>query len=154
MSKLDFVDKYLHGLDGQETVPFYKVQAILEDLITRGCGFDQDLEADTVGIAKIDPGAGWVNVTVANDANDIIHLPAAAGLTIGHKVRGVCPATGCEIRVAVADDAAVYLNNDKTTTHEAALAAGASFEATLVAADRWILLNFSSAGAVTSPAPD
>jgi hypothetical protein len=154
MTKLEFVNKYLYGYDGQEKVQFDKLVAILEDLATRGCGGDQALAANTVGLAVIGAGTGWVNITVTNDANDIVHLPAVAGLTIGHTVRGVCPTTGCEIRVAVADDATVYLNNDKTTVHEAALAAGASFEAILVAADRWILHNFAAAGTYSAPTPD
>jgi len=154
MTKDQFVQTYTHGLDGNEEVPFYKLVALLEDLLTRGMGGDQDLAANTVGLAVIGTGTGWVNITVTNDANDIVHLPAVAGLKIGHTIKGVCPATGCEMRVAVAEDAATYLNNNKTTVNEAAIAAGMSFRVVLVAADRWILTCYSSAGAVTAPTPD
>lgn len=154
MTKDQFVKTYTYGLDGNEQVPFDKLVALLEDLLTRGMGGDQALAANTVGLAVIGAGTGWVNVTITNDANDIIHLPAVAGLKIGHTIKGVVPATGCEIRVAVADDTAVYLNNNNTTTHEAAIAAGMSFRAVLVAADRWILTAYSIAGALTAPAPD
>jgi len=154
MTKNEHVLKYTYGLDGNETVPFDRVVALLEDLVDRGNGGDQALAAHTVGLAKIGAGTGWVNVTVTTAATDIIHLPAVAGLKIGHTVKGICPATGCEMRVAVADDAAVYLNNNKTTTHEAAIAAGMSFRAVLVAADRWVLTCYDAAGAVTAPTPD
>lgn len=154
MTKDQFVKTYTHDLDGNEKVPFYKLVALLEDLLTRGMGGDEAVEANTVGLATIGAGTGWVNITVANGATDIVHLPAVAGLKIGHTIKGVCPATGCEIRVAVVDDAAVYLNNNNTTTLEAAIAAGMSFRAVLVAADRWILTCYSIAGALTAPTPD
>jgi hypothetical protein len=154
MTKLEFINKYLYGLDGQEVVPYDKFLKLLEDLSERGCGAKVTLVADTVGKAEIEPGDGFVVITPKTNANDIVHLPAVADIEIGHQVRGVCTATGCEIRVAVDDDAVVYLNNNNTTVNEAALAAGASFLAILVAADRWILLNFAAAGTVTSPTPD
>jgi hypothetical protein len=154
MTKEEFVNKYLYGLDGDEAVHFDKILAILEDLITRGCGGTQDLEADTVGIACIGAGTGWVNITVANGATDIVHLPAVADVKIGHVVRGVCPATGCEIRVAEDDDDTVAINTNHVTVNEAALAVGSMFEARLLSATNWILLNYSSAGAFTAPTPD
>lgn len=154
MTKDTFVNTYTYGLDGNEQVPFDKLVTLLEDLLTRGMGGDQALAAHTVGLAIIGTGTGWVNVTVTTDANDIIHLPAVAGLKIGHTIKGVVPATGCEMRVAVAEDAATYLNNNKITVNEAAIAAGMSFRVVLVAADRWILTCYSSAGALTAPIPD
>lgn len=154
MTREEFVLKYTYGLDGNEPVPFDKFVALLEDLVTRGCGGTQDLEADTVGLSLIGAGAGWVNVTVANAATDIIHLPAVADVSIGHVVRGVCPATGCEIRVHPDDDDTVALNNNHVTVNEAALAAGSMFEARLTLAAGWILFNYSNAGAFTAPTPD
>jgi hypothetical protein len=153
-TKANAVLKYTYGLDGQEPVPFDKLVALIEDLITRGCGVYRAMQADTVGLATIGAGDGFVAITPKNDINDIVHLPAIADVELGHVVQGVCVSTGCEIRVAVADDATVYLNNDKTTVHEAALAAGSLFKATKVAADRWILANYSTAGAFTAPTPD
>jgi hypothetical protein len=154
MTKDEFLLKYTYGLDGNEPVPFNKFVALLEDLITRGCGGTQNLAADTVGLAVIGSGTGFVVISVTNGATDIVHLPAVADVKVGHKVRGVCPETGCEIRVAVADDTNVSLNDDTTTEHEAALAAGASFEATLVKENQWVLLNFADDGTVTAPTPD
>jgi len=154
MTKDEFVDKYTYGLDGNESMPFNKFVALLNDLADRGCGAHQDLAADTVGIAYIGAGTAFVTITVTNGANDIVHLPAVADVEIGHTVRGVCPATGCEIRVHDDDDATVYLNNDKTTVHEAALAAGASFIAVLTTKLRWVLTNYAAAGTVSAPAPD
>jgi hypothetical protein len=154
MTRDQFIKTYTYGLDGNEHVPFDKFVALLDDLITRGCGGTQDLAANTVGLAAIGAGTGWVNIAVTNGANDIVHLPAVADVKIGHVVRGVCPATGCEIRVAAADDDVVALNTNHTTTHEAALAAGSSFEARLLSATNWTLIEYSSAGAFTAPTPD
>ena len=154
MTKEEFVDKYLYGLDGQEKVPFDRIAQLLNDLAEKGCGSTQALAANTVGLALIGAGAGFVVVTVTNNANDIIHLPAVADIEVGHVVRGCCAATGCEIRVHPDDDDVVALNNNHVTVNEAALAAGASFLAMYVAANAWILLNFAAAGTVTAPTPD
>jgi hypothetical protein len=154
MTKEEFKQKYLHGLDGNEAVPFWKIESLLDDLVSQGFGGVQALEADTVGIACIGAGASWVNVTVKTAATDIIHLPGVADVEIGHVVRGVCPATGCEIRVAEADDDTVALNGNHVTVNEAALAAGAMFEARLLTKTAWILFNYSSAGAFSAPTPD
>lgn len=154
MTKEEFVLKYTYGLDGNEPVPFDKFVALLEDLITRGCGGTQALAANTAGLALIGAGTGWVNITVTNGANDIIHLPAIADIQLGHVVRGVCPATGCEIRVHPDDDDDVALNTNHTTTHEAALAAGSMFEARYTLAAGWILTEYSNAGAFSAPTPD
>ena len=155
MTREEFVLTYTYGLDGNEPVPFDKFVALLEHLASRGCGATEELAPDLVAEAvTIGTGTGFAVHTPANDANDIVHLPKIADVPLGHKIFGVCTATGCEIRVNIADDATAYLNNDKTTVHEAALAAGASFMAMKVAEDRWILHNYSTAGALTAPTPD
>lgn len=154
MTRLEFVEKYAYGLDGNESMPFSKFVALLGDLADRGCGGHQDLEADTVGIAYIGAGSGFVTITVANGATDIVHLPAAADIEIGHTVRGVVPATGCELRVHDDDDTVVYINNNNTTVNEIALAAGMSFLAVLTSKTTWIVTCFAAAGTVTAPTPD
>jgi len=155
MTKNEALLKYTYGLDGNEPVPFNKFVALIEDLLNRGCGPDQTLIANSVGLAKIGAGAGWVNITsCANGANDIVHLPAVSECEIGHVVKGVCVATGCEIRVAVVDDDTVAINTNHVTVNEAALAAGSQFEARLSSKLNWTLFNYSSAGAFTAPTPD
>lgn len=153
MTKNEFILKYTHDLAGQDEVPFSRVVAVLEDIADRGCGAEQALTASTVGLAAIGAGTGFVAITSAN-ADHIVHLPAVADLQIGHTVRGRVGANGCEMRVAVADDDDVALNNDHVTLHEAALSAGDSFIAVLVTATAWILTAFASAGTVSAPAPD
>lgn len=155
MTREAFVLKYTYGLDGQEKVPFEKVVAILEDIAVRGFGATVALEADTAAEeAVIGTGDGYVVITPKNDANDIVHLPLISSVPVGHEVMGYCTATGCEIRVHPDDDTTAYLNNNNTTVNEAALAAGASFWAKKVSATRWILHNYSAAGAITAPTPD
>ena len=154
MTKDEAVLKYTYGLDGNEPIPFNKFVALIENLITRGCGPARTMQADTVGLATIGAGDGFLTITPKNDANDIVHLPAIASVELGHTIEGVVTATGCEIRVAVAEDAATYLNNNKTTVNEAAIAAGALFRVKKIAADRWILSHYSTAGAFTAPTPD
>jgi hypothetical protein len=154
MTKTEFVDTFLYGLDGQDKVQFDKIVALLEHLADRGCGGHQALEADTVGVAYIEAGTGFVTVTVKTAATDIIHLPAVADVEIGHQVRGVVPATGCELRVHDDDDTTVYINNNNTTVNEIALAVGMSFHAVLTSKTTWIVTCFAAAGTVTAPTPD
>ena len=105
MTRDQFVLTYTHGLDGNEEVPFHKFVALLEDLVTRGCGGNEELAPDVVAEAiTIGTGTGFAILTPANDANDIVHLPKISEVKLGHKVYGVCTATGCEIRVHPDDD--------------------------------------------------
>ena len=154
MTRDQFVLTYTHGLDGNEEVPFHKFVALLEDLVTRGCGGNQVLQADTVGLAIIGTGAGYVIATPKTDANDIIHLPKIADVKLGHTVRGVCTVTGCEVRVHPTDDDVVSLNNNHVTANEAALAAGATFMAMKISETQWIIHNYAVAGTITAPTPD
>jgi len=155
MTKNEFVLTYTYGLDGNETVPFDKFVALLEHLASRGCGATEELAPDAASEAvTIGTGTGFAVLTPANDANDIIHLPKIADVLLGHKIFGVCTATGCEIRVHPDDDDDVALNNNHVTANEAALAAGASFMVMKVSETAWILHNYSNAGALTSPTPD
>ena len=154
MTKNEFVLTYTYGLDGNEPVPFDKFVALLEHLATRGMGATRVMQANTVGLATIGTGDGYVIITPKNDANDIVHLPAVASIEKGHTVAGVCTATGCEVRVAVADDDVVSLNNNHVTVNEAAIAASMSFVAKYVDTNLWIINCYSIAGAVTAPTPD
>lgn len=155
MTRDQFVLTYTHGLDGNEEVPFHKFVALLEDLVTRGCGGTEALAPDVAAEAiTIGTGTGFAVLTPANDADDIVHLPKISEVKLGHKVYGVCTATGCEIRVHPDDDDDVSLNNNHVTVNEAALAAGASFFAMKISETQWILHNYSTAGALTAPTPD
>jgi len=154
MTKEDYNLKYTYGLDGQESLPLVKAIALLNDLAERGCGVKEDLDSDTVGLAIIGAGTGFVRITIGHDADDIVHLPAVADIEVGHVVRGSVGATGCEIRVHPDDDAVVYLNNDKTTHREAALPTNCSFQATLVRPLYWVLLFFAIDGTPSAPTPD
>jgi len=153
MTKEDFINKYTYGLEGNEPVPFGRVVAVIEDIVDRGCGSTQDLTASTVGLAAIGAGTGFVTITASN-ADHIVHLPAVADLQLGHVLRGEVGDNGCEIRVAVADDDTVALNNNHVSHIEAALPAVGSFIAVLVTATAWILTVYADDGTVTAPTPD
>ena len=155
MTREEFVLTYTYGLDGNEQVPFDKFVALLEHLAARECGATEELAPDLVAEAiTIGTGTGFAVLTPANDANDIVHLPKISEVQLGHRIFGVCTATGCEIRVHPDDDDDVSLNNNHVTVNEAALAAGASFMAMKVSETAWILHNYSTAGALTAPTPD
>lgn len=110
----------------------------------------RQVEAVTVnstGVA-ISADTDFASLTSANAAYIAI-LPAPV---VGKVVRGAIAGTGCEIRSSA--PASIAVNGVTGTAVEAALAANASFEATCVGSTKWILLNFSSTGEVTSPVPD
>jgi hypothetical protein len=153
MTKEEYNEIYTYGLDGQEPMPFAKFALLLADLAERGCGAKVALAANTVGLALIGAGDGYVVITDTNGATDIVHLPAVADIEVGHVVRGTIAATGCKIRVAVADDTTVYMNGDNTTHRAITLVAGAQFEAILIDATHWIVKHYSNAGAFTAPTP-
>jgi hypothetical protein len=110
----------------------------------------RQVEAVTVnstGVA-ISADTDFASLTSANAAHIAI-LPAPV---VGKVVRGAIAGTGCEIRSSV--PTGIMVNGVTGAGVESALAANASFEATCVGATKWILLNFSSTGEVTSPVPD
>lgn len=153
MTKEEYVEKYTYGLDGQEPVPFDKVVEVLEDLAERGCGGTVALTASaTNGSAAIDAGDGWVNITSSVNTK-FVNLPAVADVEVGHVVRGAVGSNGVKIRVAKADDAAIYINADTTTLHGCTLAAGAMFKAELIDATHWVLFQITNAGTQTAPTP-
>lgn len=102
---------------------------------------------NTTGVA-MPASTDFVTITSAG-ANNIAILPAPV---VGKVVRGAIAGTGCEIRSSA--PASIMINGVTGAAVEAALAANSSFEATCISATKWILLNFSSTGEVTSPVPD
>lgn len=153
MTKEQYVEKYTYGLKGQDLLPFYQFVALLEDLVERACGATVALAADLVGKAIIGVGDGYVEASVTNDVNDILHLPAVADVEVGHSLRGQITTTGCKIRVNPDDNAVIYLNNVNTTHLAAALDAGSKFEATLIDATHWVLIEVTANGTVSNPTP-
>lgn len=107
----------------------------------------ESVAASTAG-TSISADTDFASLTSANAAH-IVKLPAPV---VGKVVRGAIAGTGCEIASSVPTGIAV--NGVTGAGVESALAANASFEATCVGATKWILLNFSSTGEVTSPVPD
>jgi hypothetical protein len=110
----------------------------------------RQVEAVTVnstGVA-ISADTDFASLTSANAA----HIAILPTPVVGKVVRGAIAGTGCEIRSSVPTGIAV--NAVTGDGVESALAANSSFEATCIGATKWILLNFSSTGEVTSPVPD
>ena len=102
---------------------------------------------NTTGVA-ISAALDFVTIT-SGGANNISILPAPV---VGKVLRGMVTANGCEIRSSA--PASIAVNGVTGATVEAALAANSSFEATCLSSTKWILLNFSTTGEVTSPVPD
>jgi len=102
---------------------------------------------NTTGVA-LPSTADFVTIT-SGGANNISILPSPI---TGKVVKGTVTANGCEIRTS--SPTTIALNGVTGATVEAALAANSSFEATCLSATKWILLNFSTTGEVTSPVPD
>lgn len=88
----------------------------------------------------------YVTVTSAS-ANNIITLPVATSLPIGSVIQGVVVANGFKLQVAVADAAAVKLNN-VTTSVKAAIPANVYFKVHLTSATTWMLTTVTNLGAV------
>jgi hypothetical protein len=151
MIKDDFAKTYTYGMDGNDTFSYEKLSELAYHLADRGCGATQALTANVAtGVALIGAGSGHVNVTSAG-AGYLVNLPAVADVLPGHIVRGTVGANGFKLRVAVADDAVVNINNDVTTLHAVTIAAGAQFEARLTDATHWIVFQYTNAGAFTAP---
>jgi hypothetical protein len=102
---------------------------------------------NSTGVA-ISADTDFASLTSAN-ADYIAILPSPV---VGKVVRGAIAGTGCEIRSSV--PTGIAINGTTGAAVEAALAANASFEATCIGSTKWLLLNFSSTGTVTSPTPD
>ena len=107
----------------------------------------ETVAASTAG-NSISADTDFATLTSANAAH-IVKLPSPV---VGKVVRGAIAGTGCEI--ASSAPTSILVNGVTGSGVESALAANASFEATCVGATKWILLNFSSTGEVTSPVPD
>lgn len=110
----------------------------------------RQVEAVTVnstGVA-ISADTDFASLTSANAA----HIAILPTPVVGKVVRGAIGGTGCEIRSSAPKS--IFVNGVTGDGVESALAANASFEATCVSSTKWILLNFSSTGEVTSPVPD
>lgn len=90
----------------------------------------------------IPAGASFVVVT-SDDANKQISLPAA---TVGHRIRILIGATGCELISAVA----AHKVNDVTVgaTNEAALTALNLYDCQYVATNTWVVIGYTKLGAV------
>ena len=129
MTKDQFLAKYTYGLDGDESVKFTKFVAILEDLLTRGCGGEETLNGANPELAVIGTGTGFV-ILIGNETSDsVAHLPAVADLKVGHTIRGFSLGD-VKLGVHPLDMGQVALNEDTTSDHYATILAG-TFTATL-----------------------
>jgi hypothetical protein len=102
------------------------------------------IATNTTGVA-MPADTDFVTITSAN-ANNIAILPAPV---VGKVVRGAIAGTGCEIRSSA--PTSILLNGVTGANVECAIPANSSFEAICTGATKWILLNFSSTGEVSSP---
>lgn len=100
--------------------------------------------SDGLTTGLIPQHARYVSVTSGN-ADHIITLPDGSAKYVGTSIRGYVGATGCEMRTPATSGATIN-GVDSDGTNEAALPATTMFEATLVAADTWILRAWDEGG--------
>jgi hypothetical protein len=150
MTIAEFCLKYTYGMDGQEPLSFDKFVEFLTDLAERNGGVEALTAATTNGDTVIGAGTGRVIATSAGSGK-FLNLPAIADIQLGHKIVGYVGANGLKIRVAKAEDASTYINNDATTAHGVPIAASCKFEAEYVATGYWVVLQTTAAGVVSLP---
>jgi len=95
---------------------------------------------------------GFVTITSAS-ADNIVTLPAIADVEIGGKCKFYMGATGCEVRT-VADSGTTINDVDSDGSQEAAIPATHYFEVTKVTATNFLLIGYTSAGAIATVTPD
>jgi hypothetical protein len=93
--------------------------------------------------AGIIPAGASVAVVTSDDANKIVTLPAPV---VGHVVRIIVGATGCELRTVASSNVAIN-DVDSDGTNELALAADSHFICECISATEWIVRGFSNLGA-------
>ena len=122
-----------------------------EDMIPN-VGRTNIIYAASVGGKSLLSGTQFTTITSSN-SDYIILLPTTSALSIGQIISGTIVANGCELRVAAAQAATVYING-VTTSVEAAIPADSSFEITCIDATHWILKVWDANGVYSAPVPD
>ena len=93
--------------------------------------------------ATIPAGTSWATVTITNDADDAVCLPAAV---IGNIIRIVVPVTGCELQT-LATGSDTINGVDCSGANEMAMAAGSVYTLTCMKANTWIATGVGDDGA-------